>query len=416
MGDKNFHRPRPGLRRWAIAASTLSLLFSLLILDIDPKTEFARKPTAPDVAAARQLISQLRESQDTQEPVYITLDEHQLAALAKLAGETAGIQRVEAKVSNGIFKAGLSAPVLKTFWLNATVRAEGSYNGFPAVSIRMGRIVLPDRSSRLLAKLSRHLLMFKGIEVPPIDLLVRTASVNRDSISAQISLPRHSGLFDRLTELASSEVDKDLTASIYCDLASSQTLAPEVSLAPLVQAAFHDRGNSDPVIYNRAAFLAVAFYTVGDQAYRLAPDAARLSARCSGHARVVTLRGRTDLAKHWALSAALTAVLGERTAANLGEWKELHDSLPAGSGFSFVDLAADRSGVHLARRAIQKYQANAVANELANVTNDRLLPISLLSVPEGLSEADFVGQYAALDGRKYIEAVKYIDEQLSLGS
>src|SRR5690606_35601168 len=180
-----------------------------------------------------------------------------------------------------------------------------------------------------------------------------------------------------------------LVATIYCNLGKAAGDGSEPGLAALVRQAFGDTGAAEPAEYNRAAFVALAHYVVGEPAEPLSPAIERVRGRCPPSGAPVLLRDRPDLAQHWALSAALTAVLGEETAMNLGEWKELHDSLPAGSGFSFVDLAADRSGVHLARRAVAPETARATALSLKRISERDLLPDTLVEAPEGLSDVDF---------------------------
>lgn len=53
---------------------------------------------------------------------------------------------------------------------------------------------------------------------------------------------------------------------------------------------------------------------------------------------------RTDLAQHFIGAVVLSASMNRRVANALGEAKELSDSQAGGSGFSFVDLAADKAG------------------------------------------------------------------------
>ncbi|MGV2436495.1 MAG UNVERIFIED_CONTAM: hypothetical protein LVT10_17695 [Anaerolineae bacterium] len=53
---------------------------------------------------------------------------------------------------------------------------------------------------------------------------------------------------------------------------------------------------------------------------------------------------RTDLAKHFMGAAALSVSTNRLFANALGEVKELRDAQTGGSGFSFVDLAADKAG------------------------------------------------------------------------
>ena len=58
----------------------------------------------------------------------------------------------------------------------------------------------------------------------------------------------------------------------------------------------------------------------------------------------ITLRGRNDLARHFWVSAALSVLSDESRSMTVGITKEMMDATPGGSGFSFVDLTADRAG------------------------------------------------------------------------
>jgi hypothetical protein len=63
-----------------------------------------------------------------------------------------------------------------------------------------------------------------------------------------------------------------------------------------------------------------------------------------------TMRGRHDLAQHFTVSCALTAIMGPKMAESAGVLKEQLDMQPGGSGFSFVDLCADFAGIAFANQ------------------------------------------------------------------
>jgi hypothetical protein len=149
-----------------------------------------------------------------------------------------------------------------------------------------------------------------------------------------------------------------------------------------------------------------------DRAFSLAPQTMELARACARPSEEIRLAGRADLAKHWALSAALAVTLGPDAAGALGEWKELDDSLPEGSGFSLVDLAADRSGLHTARRATDPATAAAAAQQLAQATEQQLFPLSLLAAREGLSERQFLTRYGTIASHDYQAEVAAIDRAL----
>jgi hypothetical protein len=125
------------------------------------------------------------------------------------------------------------------------------------------------------------------------------------------------------------------------------------------------------------------------------------------------LLGREDLAKHWAVSAALTATFGEDASIAVGTWKEISDSGQGGSGFSLVDLAADRAGIFAARRASDDSLALAQQQKLANAREADILPISAIAEREGMSEAEFKARYASTDSAAYAETVRRIDATLA---
>ena len=72
----------------------------------------------------------------------------------------------------------------------------------------------------------------------------------------------------------------------------------------------------------------------------------------AGPAGQPTMRGRYDLAQHFAVSGALVVIAGAQNAESAGMAKELWDSRSGGSGFSFVDLMADLTGVAFAEKLI----------------------------------------------------------------
>ena len=98
-----------------------------------------------------------------------------------------------------------------------------------------------------------------------------------------------------------------------------------------------------------AALVVLAFHVNGKGLAALSPAAAEGLAPVP---RRVLLGGRDDLARHFSISAALAATMDTPLADAVGLYKELEDARPGGSGFSFVDLAADRAGARLGALAV----------------------------------------------------------------
>lgn len=399
-------------RKFALAAFLLVILLGLLVFSTAPTIDRHRKPTAQDVGAAHALLEQIKAEQAVGTSAHVRLATSQVAALGILAGEASGVERVEAGIEGDLLVGRASLPVAGGLWINTAATVAGAHEGFPSVTLSIGRLVLPPAASRWLAESSRWWLTRNGVGLPPLDDLVPFLSVRAGTLTADFALPPGSDLVTRLVGTAAASVDEEQVVQTYCRLARAHEALPDPQLVALVQRAFEGATGTDTVEHNRAAFVALSFYVVGDEAFSLAPKAAAGVARCPPPHANVLLRGRRDLAKHWTYSAASTAVLGERAAINLGEWKELHDSSPSGSGFSFVDLAADRSGLHVALRALDPRSANLTAHTLRSVSEEELLPHVLTQAPEGLSDGDFITRFGGLGQERYRESVAWIDQHL----
>ncbi len=168
---------------------------------------------------------------------------------------------------------------------------------------------------------------------------------------------------------------------------------------------------------NQAALLALSVYFGSDKFELMIGDIASLSKkqfyRRNRHRREVTLHGRVDLQKHFIYSAALQIFGSLQTSDALGEFKELLDVNPGGSGFSFADLMADRAGTRLAMSlTTPNISAQQLQTALTVVTDEQLLP-SITGLPEGLNETQFKQQYQNVDAEPYLAMVDEIDTRLS---
>lgn len=405
-------RRRPLL--WAAAALVgLVLLLWLLLVSGEPAVPPTARPTAQTVQAGRDALQQIRGSGGSASAsTRVEFDNRHLQGLAALASDASGYERVEARVADGTFVAAASLPLPLGQWLNGSVSVTGQKEGFPVLRFKAGSLTLPGWAGRPIAELGRWLLGWRGVELPPLDEVVRKVAVGPELLVAELSLPRRSGLVRGLIGIQGQVVDSSAVAQSYCRLVSLQRRAPSDDLVIQVRRAFAEPG-ADAVAANRADFVALAIATVGRRAEHLAPGVSPRIRACGGMNETIRLAGRSDLAKHWTLSAALGAVLGTGAAAAMGEWKELSDSLPNGSGFSFLDLAADRSGLHAAREGTDPATATATAARLRLASEEGLLPIALMAAQEGLTEEQFLSRYRGIDAREYQRIVSWIDRELA---
>jgi hypothetical protein len=170
----------------------------------------------------------------------------------------------------------------------------------------------------------------------------------------------------------------------------------------------------DVVVFHRAAILALGailgqekVVTVAKREINLAklPEAQTLRHR-------ITLYGRRDLSQHFWVSAALAVLSDESQSMTVGLAKEMMDSA-GGSGFSFVDLTADRAGTLFAVAATRD-EASARAMQMrirGGVVIGDFVP-NPLDLPEGLSKDDFHAEYGGLGGEGTQKVVDEIRRRL----
>jgi hypothetical protein len=128
---------------------------------------------------------------------------------------------------------------------------------------------------------------------------------------------------------------------------------------------------------------------------------------CAG----TTLAGRDDLRQHFVLSAGLDAATSSSAAFGVGELKELLDTNPGGSGFSFDDMTADVAGVRFARTFLATGPDGWAALAARIGDEDAVLP-SLAGLPSGLSSDEFSARYGSVDSDAYAALVAEIDRRV----
>lgn len=173
---------------------------------------------------------------------------------------------------------------------------------------------------------------------------------------------------------------------------------------------------TDAVLPNRAAILALGKLLGDDNVARVGGRDLDLGARAerTGLRRRIRLGGRTDLSQHFWVSAALTVLSDAPRALTVGLSKELMDSTPGGSGFSFVDMAANSAGIRLAVVATRSSPSAHVLQVRVRhgVTVDDLLP-SLVGLPEGISRDAFQADFGGLGGAETRRLLNEIDRRIA---
>jgi hypothetical protein len=122
---------------------------------------------------------------------------------------------------------------------------------------------------------------------------------------------------------------------------------------------------------------------------------------------------RTDLAQHFIGSAAITASVDGQIAKVVGEEKELSDA-QGGSGFSFIDLAADKAGTKFGEIATSSPESARKTQQAMSKIKDYsdFMP-DPTDLPEHMDDAEFKQRYQSVDSDIYQELSKQIDARIA---
>lgn len=172
---------------------------------------------------------------------------------------------------------------------------------------------------------------------------------------------------------------------------------------------FAQQRSGDAAAENRAALTAMGAYVAGVSLHQLLEGRGRSTRRAPPV--LLTLHGRRDAAEHLLIAAALAANGGSSLANAMGLAKE-EDDAQSGSGFSFTDIAYDRTGAHLGELATGP-RAAWVRAYLTGLTNDAALTPSFADLPEFMPEAVFVRLFGGIGSPAYLKQVAEIERRLA---
>lgn len=173
---------------------------------------------------------------------------------------------------------------------------------------------------------------------------------------------------------------------------------------------------TDAVLPNRAAILALGKLLGDDNVARVGGRDIDLgaSAERTRLRRRIRLGGRTDLSQHFWVSAALTVLSDAQRAHAVGLSKELMDSTRGGSGFSFVDMAANSAGIRLAVMATRN---SAAAREIQmrirqGVKVADIFP-SIAGLPENIPGDKLQAEFGGPGGAETRRLLDEIDRRIA---
>ena len=310
-----------------------------------------------------------------------------------------------------------------SLYINSSATLLPSQTGLLWDDIKLGDITIPNGLFQHLQKLVLALFIGKSYSEQILNNISHvTMNAQRIGLTYTPSFSYEEGIAQFTKRMSRSTgitmpTDDTKIAHYYELVVNSTATRTHMKLGELLTVVLAEannqtkKANTSAVEENSAALLALSVYLTPNYFKRLVTLPSNTA---PAHKTRITLDTRTDLAKHFTLSAAIKLIADNSVSYEIGELKEIFDSRSGGSGFSFVDLAADRSGILFSTLATES-DARAKAVQTLSVSgpikDSDFFPNRAL-LEEGLTELDFIDKYQSTDSEHYVKLVTAIDKSI----
>jgi len=281
---------------------------------------------------------------------------------------------------------------------------ENDYFELNLKSLTIGKINVPGFISDLLIKKIHNKLMNEVTEYSLIRNSIKNINFYKHKLKINYVFDKQfiSQMKEKLKARMIPENLRQALIAQTTQLAySSQSLelqpSIDVLLKPMFELAMERSKVSDPIVENKAVFIVLAAFSVNKNISQFF-DKDKLY-KIKSHK--VYLASRHDLSRHFLVSAAITSVADLELAKLIGLEKEMGDS-QGGSGFSFVDLAADYAGARLANYSVEnENQARAIQHKFATLQDESEYMPSIEKLAEGIYRTDLNSGFRSSE--QYVE-------------
>ena len=283
------------------------------------------------------------------------------------------------------------------------------YIGYLPIPEKLLELALPYAQTLVQNKYPEHYRLLSNIE--KVDFTEKHVSVTYHWDRSFANLAKKFG-----KDILLSKNEQKLIAIYYEQLSKipRQYLRKKTSIHKIFQPLFIftkqriEQGN-DPVTEHKAALLTLGVFASGVRINRLLKTENNKYLRHL-HYGQLTLSGRSDLMRHFLISAALTVSTNKSLTDMIGLSKEIEDS-DGGSGFSFVDLLADRAGVAFAKQATTPDTALSFLDKMIKpgLSPTDFMPTEI-GLPESIMQSDFKRIYNNTKSEQY----RLMENEISL--
>lgn len=419
---------RKAIKIFVLTLLILVIVSVVMLIDLFPSAE-ANSPSQVDNAEAVQpLIDELRVSlRSRYEAQQINVSDIQANSLAGFISRA--INQANAKVSFADNKIIVTLTYkIETGIFPLYINVENvllAGKGLKLDSVKVGDLRLPGEFALSKAEYLVNIYTSSKVASKAIESV---NSIAVDSNGVQINLAPLDGLLREFKNIETGGSGKDtrllkIRIAHYLRLLDglyvppTQNIASDPSLSYYLHAAMKEAlvlsEQSSATLENEAVILALAIYAGSPRFTALIGDLSFAIDKLPSASLKPMLLERQDLSLHFIFSAAIKLLSQKGISIAVGEFKELMDRGKGGSGYSFVDLAADLAGSHFAELAVDPLRAQNLQKIIAASANETLFMISISDLDEGLSKTEFADQYGMVDSLAYKKVVMEINRRIN---
>ncbi|GJQ59003.1 MAG: hypothetical protein D8M57_04255 [Candidatus Scalindua sp. AMX11] len=404
-----------------------SCFFVYFALDRVPFVNTVQTVTTEDALRARALAKKVNHDlmNSGDQPITFSATEDDLNSLFAFGNRSVSKLTGQVLISPELFELFTTIKIPHNpvgNYLNVCFNIAPSDYGFKIVRASLGSISVPGSLARFLIAFALDLAVgnrqgkYLLSSIDSVVLTDTSISIHMQPIpdlkqSVQEVRQRLKYVRDEIAIMGKPE-----TVRIYyvklMELSEQIDTKEPVSLSYFIGQLFRfaqERGGN-PVYENRAAILALATYFGHRRVEQMIGNVRTEEMKLyRPKTKNVVLANRTDLRLHFVISAALKIASASGITHVIGEFKELLDAGHGGSGFSFVDLAADRAGVKFAEMATDSRTAIRVQQLLGNNPYEEQFFPSIKGLPEKLSKEVFEHYFGNIESDTYLSLVSDID-------
>jgi hypothetical protein len=413
------------LRRLVYASAGLVLavcVLAALAIEREPVIWQKTANTQQDIAVTRSILhnSAKISGQGKDKVRAVSLSEEDLTALANFALARKKIKGfAQAKIDG--HRMGIQITTKLPFtafdgYLNWRLIADDAEPRAIIKQVKVGTLALPKQLVPLLGwwlTRTTHIGRYVQMTMP----LLREVRVGDGRL--KVVLDWDPEVMGKTQDLVADLADKERLRVYQLKLAEvvgQPQLRRFVSLAGLLHplaGLAKQRSNAeggDPREENRALILVLGTYANGKNlspAIFSAEDAPKLVMR------EVLLNKRVDAAQHFTASAVLVIAGHKAFADMVGLAKEFNDT-HGGSGFSFIDLAADRTGAVFGKKAVESEASARLTQDILSLAVDEsaFMP-DFRDLPENLGAEEFARQFGDAESPPFQEMKTKIEARIA---